>query len=255
MQNRYTGDVGDFSKYGLMRQLTKAGFTTALAWYLFPDETHNSDGKHIAYIGRDEFRHCDPVLHGAMEKLISTNQRNIAAIEKSKILGANTLFHSEPLDMSHFCSLSSKRGHKMRKDAREKWLSDCVLETREADIVFFDPDNGLEGANPRPLSNKGPKFLYWSDLNFFVQRKQSLVLYNHASRQGTIYKQISKRLCEIKVHVPYGLNAFAMLWRKFSVRYYLVIPTDEMQDAMLSTCQEMIDGPWGQNGFFELVRE
>ena len=93
-----------------MRQLTKAGLTTALAWYLFPDETHNSDGKHIAYMGRDEFRHCDLGLNGEMEKLISTKQRNIAAVEKSKILGANTLFHSEPLDMSHFCSLSSKKG-------------------------------------------------------------------------------------------------------------------------------------------------
>ena len=255
MQNRYTGDVGDFSKYGLMRELNKAGLSTALAWYLFPDETHNSDGKHIAYIGRDEFRRCDPALHDEMYKLISTKKRNIAAVEKSKILGAHTLFHSTPLDMNQFFSFSSNKGQKSRKEARKEWLSDCVTKTKGAEIVFFDPDNGLEGNNPRPLSNKGPKFLYWSDLNSFVQRKQSLVLYNHASRQGTIYEQITKRLSEIKIHVPYGSNAFAMLWRKFSVRYYLVIPTDQMKDAIISTCQEMIDGPWGQRGFFELIRE
>ena len=49
MQNRYTGDVGDFAKYGLMRQFGRAGFRMALAWYLFPDEGHNADGKHIVY--------------------------------------------------------------------------------------------------------------------------------------------------------------------------------------------------------------
>ena len=38
MQNRYTGDVGDFSKYGLMRAFAKSGLSTALAWYLVPDE-------------------------------------------------------------------------------------------------------------------------------------------------------------------------------------------------------------------------
>ena len=30
MQNRYTGDVGDFAKYGLMRQFNDAGFRMAL---------------------------------------------------------------------------------------------------------------------------------------------------------------------------------------------------------------------------------
>ena len=60
MQNTYTGDVGDFVKYAFMRLFSCAGSRPALAWYLFPDEKHNDDGKHIAYIGRDEFNKCDP---------------------------------------------------------------------------------------------------------------------------------------------------------------------------------------------------
>jgi hypothetical protein len=42
MQNKYTGDVGDFAKYGLMRQFGEAGFRMVLAWYLFPNEGHNA---------------------------------------------------------------------------------------------------------------------------------------------------------------------------------------------------------------------
>ena len=254
MQNRYTGDIGDFAKYGLMRQFGNVGFRLALAWDLFPDEGHNSDGNHIAYLGRPEFRNCDPDLHDQIERLVSGGQRNITAIEKSKILGAKTLFHSEELDLRDLRSSSGKMGRQKREDRRETWLSDCVAETKGADVVLFDPDNGLEGSKPKPLTNKGPKFLYWSDLEPFIERNQSLIIYNHATRQGTIYEQIARRLSQIKDHVPYGANAVAMLWRRFSVRYFIVVPTDGMNDRCVGVCEKMGSGPWGQTGFFELVR-
>ncbi|MGN1144419.1 MAG: hypothetical protein ACI4SU_07600 [Anaerovoracaceae bacterium] len=47
MQNRYTGDIGDFGKLGLLRQLSGAGFSIGVNWYLTPDESHNGDGRHI----------------------------------------------------------------------------------------------------------------------------------------------------------------------------------------------------------------
>ena len=89
----------------------------------------------------------------------------------------------------------------------------------------------------------------------FVGRSQSLVIYNHASRQGTIYDQISKRLVRVKDYVPYGAHAVAMLWRSFSVRYYLIIPAPETRDVILSACENMISGSWGQKGLFELIKE
>ena len=45
MQNRYTGDIGDYSKLGLLRALQSAGFSIGLNWYLTPDETHNKIGR------------------------------------------------------------------------------------------------------------------------------------------------------------------------------------------------------------------
>ena len=52
MQNRYTGDIGDFSKLGLLRALQAAGFSIGLNWYLTPDETHNGDGRRIHYLSQ-----------------------------------------------------------------------------------------------------------------------------------------------------------------------------------------------------------
>ena len=152
MQNRYTCDVGDFAKYGLMRSFNAAGFRTALAWYLYSDEGHNSDGKHIAYLGRDEFRRCDSELYDQLKSMIDDNNRYISASEQSKILGADTLFHSDILDFSDLPSPLSKAGKHKREERREEWLSDCQTETQGAQVAFFDPDNGIEGSKPRPLA-------------------------------------------------------------------------------------------------------
>ena len=55
MQDRYTGDIGDFGKLGLLRQLTSTGLSIGVNWYRTPDETHNSDGLHIDYLQKEEF--------------------------------------------------------------------------------------------------------------------------------------------------------------------------------------------------------
>ena len=49
MQNRYTGDIGDYVKYGLLRTLSD-GQRLGMAWYLFPDEDHDRDGHHGDYL-------------------------------------------------------------------------------------------------------------------------------------------------------------------------------------------------------------
>ena len=53
MQDRYTGDIGDYVKCGLLRALA-GGRNLGVAWYLFPDEDHNSDGRHIDYLGQPD---------------------------------------------------------------------------------------------------------------------------------------------------------------------------------------------------------
>jgi hypothetical protein len=46
MKNQYFGDINDYHKYGLLRQLGKGGqLTTAVCWMLTPDDGR-SDGGH-----------------------------------------------------------------------------------------------------------------------------------------------------------------------------------------------------------------
>lgn len=99
MQDRYAGDVGDFLKLGLLRQLTddadgSGGFRLGVVWYLAPDEGHNADGKHITYLdpssraGRD-LRPLDPDLYDRLRSVVA-NGRSVNALERAEVLPPDT---------------------------------------------------------------------------------------------------------------------------------------------------------------------
>lgn len=151
MQNRYVGDIGDFGKYGLLRHLLGAaedGLCTArrlrlaVIWYLYPDESHNLDGKHTGYLKRTrqnerEFRSCDPVLYDALAKLIGGSHRHVSRVRSSGILPTETTYYEQSL------SFQGEGRGPARQQAREKWLRQALAVARGADLVFVDPDNGI----------------------------------------------------------------------------------------------------------------
>ena len=50
---------------------------------------------------------------------------------------------------------------------------------------MFDPDNGLEEQTERHTAT-GPKFLYLDEIEPFARRGQSVVIYQHAGRNGSV---------------------------------------------------------------------
>ena len=83
MQERYTGDIGDFSKMGLLRVLQAAGMSIGVNWYLAPSENHNGDGKHVKYLEQDRFRKCDEELWFELKDIVKKEQR-MAALPSKK---------------------------------------------------------------------------------------------------------------------------------------------------------------------------
>ncbi len=53
IQDRYSGDIGDYGKLGLLRSLSRTGLRIGVNWYLTPDEDHNGDGRHTDYLRDD----------------------------------------------------------------------------------------------------------------------------------------------------------------------------------------------------------
>lgn len=109
MQDRYAADLGDFLKFGLLRQLAAPVDGTGplrlgVVWYLVPDEGHNDDGKHVTNLAPGskagaQLRPLDPDLFGRLAHVAET-ERSIASLEAVQVLPAETLFFNDRLRLA-----------------------------------------------------------------------------------------------------------------------------------------------------------
>ena len=129
MQNRYTGDIGDFGKLGLLRQLSRTGLSIGVNWYLTPDETHNGDGRHIGYLKNDAFRACDEQLWSVLGQIVGSGKRQVSALERPDILQAS--FYSRVLDFTG----ADKTERQM---LRWEWHNRAMQQLQNCDIIFVD---------------------------------------------------------------------------------------------------------------------
>lgn len=77
MQNRYTGDVGDFGKYALLKALAGDDLRLGVHWYLNADEESNTDGRFTDY---PKLRECDPALYDGLHAIVRSGNRCVAVV-------------------------------------------------------------------------------------------------------------------------------------------------------------------------------
>lgn len=166
MKAQYVGDIGDFGKVLLLKHFARLGFRIGVNWVLTANDA-SSDGKHRDYVnyrGAHCLCGCDPAL---LEKISSIaikpkDERSIYDLEELiREFSINSSFYSQYFD--------GATDRATRDDEAFKLLTPNV-----ADLVFFDPDNGIGN---RDISS--PKHVYLSDLKRYWARGQSLLIYHH----------------------------------------------------------------------------
>ena len=284
MQNRYVGDIGDFGKYGLLRHMTGMGETSppgdplrlGVVWYLFPDELPKEpgkgDGKFIDYLRnpkpRDsKLRDCDSYLYNELLKIvIQEKDRRVLRVQGSGILSPDTLYYDQCL------SYEPGESGDTRKLRRAEWLNSALEATKEADLVFVDPDNGIAipdngGANQAdgitkvdPYSKKGPKYVFMEDLNRFYCNGKSLVIYQHLTRQGKAPEQIARLSEKLQQSLKLPCLPLALWYHRGTARAYFIVAQKQHEQTIWERLQEFQNKPcWfeRQPGFkhphFELV--
>jgi hypothetical protein len=182
MQNRYVGDIGDYLKLGVLRALSP-GYRMGIAWWLHPDESHNRDGRHIGYLHRpDRWQHYDPKLFDALAQIVSTGERDIRALEAAGLLpGA---IHAREM-----VPIGGQRSERSRE--RDRWFGRVQSTLADANLVFIDPDNGLEPACYNPGSARADKCVVLTELHELATPGRCLIVYHHQSRRK------GGHLCEI----------------------------------------------------------
>lgn len=233
MQDAYVGDIGDYGKYGLLREINKTDIRLAVNWYkVVPTKAQKQlDGRYVEYLDAPEkFRHYDSVLFDELKKIVKQNERVLFLIEATCVVKAD--FFSEELDGN-----------------RALWHKRAMEATKNADIVFLDPDNGLETENMFARGSATEKHVKYRELKDYYDRGQSVILYQHRPQMTPNQKCIDDA---VKFNREF-LHADVMLMLKYprySTRYYILF-LHENHTAQIKSVYNTILGNW--NGFCEPV--
>jgi hypothetical protein len=228
LQDRYAGDVGDYVKLALIRALSP-GLKLGVAWYLYPDEGHNDDGKHIAYLqNAPHWRHLDPTLFDHLSNIVNSG-RSVAEIERR--CGLKAVFSNEVLNQQKLHS-------RLRSDARADWFVRVRQQLLDCELVFADPDNGL--TDDEPARRRKPRFGKSLPIAEAVALAagRSALIYHHNSRfKGGHDREVDHWLSKL------GENSLAIRANAYSCRtFFLVNPTRLLVDRARGFCET-----WGNH--------
>lgn len=209
MQDRFVGDIGDYCKLGLLRALTESELTLAINWYKTEPESIKvselKHGKFIDYLSIEQYKKYDSQLFKKLKKLIDKNSRNINSINKSIV---NAISYSDPVPKNH---------------DRQAWHTTALATLGGTDVVFLDPDIGIETRSKISKNSHPRQYVRWSEITDYYKPKQnqSLIIYQDFQRmeENDFLKTIFQLQSEF-------INADAIRIIKYSsrrIRYFILL--------------------------------
>ena len=170
MKDQYFGDVNDYRKYGLLRDLIEGSQLRLGVCWLRTVNDGRRDGEFRQYLQKPErWRHRDPELYDALRRLLDPG------VER-------TVLHAESWGLLP----GARYHHRILNDGasdRRSYFAEAWQRLREAQLLFLDPDNGLEVQSVSYGKRTSAKYLYWHEVEEAYGRGHSLIIYQHFRRQ------------------------------------------------------------------------
>lgn len=169
MKDQYFGDVNDYRKYGLLRLLLSASEGRLLvAWMLTPDDGSLHGGLR-SYLGDPvRWQRYDHELFAGLSNLLRSSLPSVSLIERAQLLPRASFYSNLVPD---------------RRPGREVWFRDLLARAKDADLVFLDPDNGIEVASTPIGRRNSSKYVAWSEIRNLWRSDCSLLIYQHLPRR------------------------------------------------------------------------
>jgi hypothetical protein len=233
MQDRYAGDVGDFGKFALLRALG-SDLRVGIVWYLTSElNENNNDGRHLKYLENpDRFRDLDCELFDLLKSFHAEFDKNgemrcVKQLEQCELLH-NACFYSSKVPLGQM--------------QRAVWFNQILeSEIAQSDIIFVDPDNGIEG---RSLS---PKHVGLAELAKLRSLGKALVVYHHQGRVRGGASAEAAILFEKMLSIGCkDINIIRL--RPYSSRFYIIADHGDAIAASLSTFVQR----WQDSGLVEV---
>ena len=203
VKHQYFGDINDYLKYGLLRCFSQAGLRIGVCWMLTPDDGLNDGGKTRYLSDPRRWRGHDPALFDSLKSTVgSGSERHVSIAEDSGVI-PNASFFSELVPDA--------------PTSRDAWFARARAALSKVDLLFFDPDNGLEIRSKPYGSKDSKKYVYWSEVRAAWEDGSSLLIFQHFPREkrDPYVERVAKSLT---VHAP---GATVVSFRTPSVLFLL----------------------------------
>jgi hypothetical protein len=221
MKDQYVGDIGDYGKYALLRALA-CRYSIGINWYLTCGDD-KADGRFTRYLLKDN-DDLDDVLFRKMKHLLYPDgetlhheSRCVSNIENGNYI-PNAMFFNEELIFD---------GKTDRKTHRKDWVNQSLDKIVDRDIIFLDPDNGLEVKAVPPTRKNGNKYVTYDEaLLYYKHANVALIVYNHRDRSPKeLYLKRFLRFYEYET--TQDAFVYRLTFHKASVRDYIFITKPE----------------------------
>jgi hypothetical protein len=226
MKNQYFADINDYRKYGLLRILSGAGqLSISVCWMLTPND-QRTNGNAIAYLSHpSKWRHYDGLLFDALQTCITQqDSREVRWAEEHQLIPAATYFAEALGD---------------RATDRHRYFQGMRQMAAGSDLIFFDPDNGIEVQSVPYGRKNSSKYAYWDELSHTFAAGHSILVYQHFKR---VERSAFRAQLAAQFYDQLGVSEIV----SFSSAHvlFLLIPREEHRGYLTERCAE-ISEHWG----------
>ena len=194
MKHQYFGDINDYRKYGLLRLLALTAQTETGVCWMLTDNDGGDEGNVRDYLtDRDVYRRYDPPLFDFLSGCVVRDgdpviNRSLHKLETEQILTRTKYFTRRLTD---------------NLDDRNQYFTEMLRDFRDRDLIFFDPDTGLENQQPARGNAGSSKYLYLSELVDAFRQEHSLLIYQHLGQRHMPREQyIQQRVGQLFESLP-----------------------------------------------------
>lgn len=228
MKEQYVGDVSDYRKYALLRALTKGGETKVGVCWMLTEPDDRTDGAKIQYLSEPaRWEAFDRDLFHVLQTACgSDGRRTLLSIEESGVLPDAVFFNRMLVD---------------RLAERRRFFDDVARAFADCNLVFFDPDNGLDVRSVQKGRKDSAKYVCRDEIAAFWQAGRSVLIYQHFTRE--VRASFAERLGrELSAVVPGG-----SLWAFHTPHVLFLLGIQPAHRAALEPLAENAATRWPAN--------
>ena len=180
---------------------------------------------------------CDPDLYSELQKLVGQNmernkQRGIDDSINSPILPCETLHYELPIPRP------------ANRASRRRWFNEAIARTTESDVIFLNPDNGIDWKGKAKL-----RYAHSWELEELLGKKTGkiVVIYQHAQRTDWVANNARILICG-----PLAVqHLWVCTWHSVSKRgYFIAARTEKQREKIDERLKILKKSPWVERKHF-----